>query len=81
MNQIVSLLIFLGLEDKTKDLFLFINSPGGGLVSGMAIRNAMEVVIPAVHTICIGVAVSMASFILVSGEITKRIAYPHAWRQ
>ena len=71
----------LSIEKDTKDLYLFINSPGGWVISGMAIYDTMQFVRPDVQTICMGLAASIASFILVGGEITKRIAFPHAWRQ
>nr|ULD67474.1 clp protease proteolytic subunit [Paris mairei] len=77
-NQIVGLMVYLSLEDNTRDLFLFINSPGGLVMPGIAIYDTMQFVIPEVHTICIGLAASMGSFILVGGEITKRLAFPHA---
>nr|YP_009432832.1 ATP-dependent Clp protease proteolytic subunit [Cassytha filiformis]BBA53383.1 ATP-dependent Clp protease proteolytic subunit [Cassytha filiformis] len=77
-NQIVGLMTYLSIEDDTKDLYLFINSPGGWILPGMGIYDTMQFVPPDVHTICIGVAASMASFLLVSGEITKRLAFPHA---
>nr|UTQ73235.1 Clp protease proteolytic subunit [Paris polyphylla var. yunnanensis] len=75
-NQIVGLMVYLSLEDNTRDLFLFINSPGGLVMPGIAIYDTMQFVIPEVHTICIGLAASMGSFILVGGEITKRIEEP-----
>lgn len=74
-------MIYLSLEDPSRDLFLFINSPGGGVTSGIALYDTMQYVPPDVHTICIGLAASMGSFILAGGEITKRMAFPHAWRQ
>nr|YP_010273718.1 clp protease proteolytic subunit [Dinetus racemosus]UKO32126.1 clp protease proteolytic subunit [Dinetus racemosus] len=77
-NQIMGLLIYLSIEDETLDLFLFINSPGGGLIPGIGIFETMQFVRPDVHTICIGLAASMGSYILVGGEITKRLAFPHA---
>nr|QWT70748.1 ATP-dependent protease subunit [Heliophila crithmifolia] len=77
-NQIISLMIYLSLETDTNDLYLFINSPGGGVISGMAIFDTMQFVGPDVQTIGMGFAASIASFILVGGEITKRIAFPHA---
>nr|YP_009048599.1 clpP-like protease [Paris verticillata]YP_009343888.1 clpP-like protease [Paris quadrifolia]YP_009736732.1 clpP-like protease [Paris incompleta]YP_009736986.1 clpP-like protease [Paris bashanensis]AHX80475.1 clpP-like protease [Paris verticillata]APS88212.1 clpP-like protease [Paris quadrifolia]QEL51699.1 clpP-like protease [Paris verticillata]QHV39113.1 clpP-like protease [Paris incompleta]QHV39797.1 clpP-like protease [Paris bashanensis] len=77
-NQIVGLMVYLSLEDNTRDLYLFINSPGGLVISGIAIYDTMQFVIPDVHTICMGLAASMGSFILVGGEITKRLAFPHA---
>nr|YP_010714548.1 clp protease proteolytic subunit [Albizia kalkora]WDD57880.1 clp protease proteolytic subunit [Albizia kalkora] len=77
-NQIVGLMVYLTLEDSTKDLYLFINSPGGWIISGIAIYDIMQAVQPDVQTVCIGLAASMASFILTGGEITKRTALPHA---
>jgi ATP-dependent Clp protease, protease subunit len=74
-------MVYLSIEDKTKDLFLFINSPGGWVIPGIAIYDIMQLVTPDVNTICMGLAASMGSFILVGGEITKRLAFPHAWRQ
>nr|YP_011035588.1 ATP-dependent Clp protease proteolytic subunit [Kaempferia parviflora]YP_011035675.1 ATP-dependent Clp protease proteolytic subunit [Cornukaempferia aurantiflora]WIM35539.1 ATP-dependent Clp protease proteolytic subunit 1 [Curcuma longa]WIM51352.1 ATP-dependent Clp protease proteolytic subunit 1 [Curcuma wenyujin]WIM51438.1 ATP-dependent Clp protease proteolytic subunit 1 [Curcuma phaeocaulis]WRI59900.1 ATP-dependent Clp protease proteolytic subunit [Kaempferia parviflora]WRI59987.1 ATP-de len=78
-NTIVGLMVYLSIEDQTRDLYLFINSPGGWVISGIAIFDTMQFVTPDVHTICMGIAASMASFILVGGEITKRLAFPHAW--
>lgn len=80
-NQLVGLMVYLSIEDDTKDLYLFINSPGGWVIPGIAIYDTMQFVPPNVHTICMGLAASMGSFILVGGEITKRLAFPHAWRQ
>nr|YP_010009918.1 ATP-dependent protease subunit [Strigosella strigosa]QNR94896.1 ATP-dependent protease subunit [Strigosella strigosa] len=77
-NQLISLMIYLSIEKDTKDLYLFINSPGGWVISGMAIYDTMQFVRPDVQTVCMGFAASIASFILVGGAITKRIAFPHA---
>nr|YP_009757175.1 ATP-dependent Clp protease proteolytic subunit [Elatostema dissectum]QIM58994.1 ATP-dependent Clp protease proteolytic subunit [Elatostema dissectum] len=77
-NQLISLMLYLSLEDDTTDLYLFINSPGGWVIPGLAIYDTMQFVQPAVQTICIGLAASMGSVILVGGEITKRLAFPHA---
>nr|WKF50448.1 clpP protease proteolytic subunit [Iris kolpakowskiana] len=77
-NQIVGLMVYLSIEDNTKDLFLFINCPGGGVIGGIGIYDTMQLVPPDVHTICMGLAASMGSFILVGGEITQRIALPYA---
>nr|BEG71847.1 ATP-dependent Clp protease proteolytic subunit [Astragalus iranicus] len=77
-NQLAGLMIYLSLEDKTKDLYLFINSPGGDVISGMAMFDTMHVVEAEVQTVCVGLAASMASLLLVGGEITKRLAFPHA---
>nr|YP_010593700.1 clp protease proteolytic subunit [Elatostema salvinioides]WAJ54377.1 clp protease proteolytic subunit [Elatostema salvinioides] len=77
-NQLISLMLYLSLEDDTTDLYLFINSPGGWVIPGLAIYDTMQFVQPAIQTICIGLAASMGSVILVGGEITKRLAFPHA---
>jgi ATP-dependent Clp protease protease subunit len=77
-NQLVGLMVYLSMEDNTRDLYLFINSPGGWVIPGIAIYDAMQIVPPDVHTICMGLAASMGSFILVGGEFTKRLAFPHA---
>lgn len=80
-NQLVGLMVYLSLEDKNKDLFMFINSPGGEVISGMAIFDTMQFIEAEVQTVCVGLAASMGSLLLVGGEITKRLAFPHAWRQ
>lgn len=77
-NILVGLMVYLSLEDKSRDLHLFINSPGGEVISGMAIFDMMQVVEAEVHTVCLGLAASMGSLILVGGEFTKRLAFPHA---
>nr|CUR03826.1 clpP1 [Acacia kochii] len=77
-NQIMGLMIYLTIEDSTKGMDLFINCPGGSILSGLGIYDLMQVVEPDIQTICIGLAASMGSFILLGGQITKRIAFPHA---
>nr|YP_009870061.1 clp protease proteolytic subunit [Bonnetia paniculata]QKJ82002.1 clp protease proteolytic subunit [Bonnetia paniculata] len=77
-NQLIGLMVYLSIESETKDLYLFINSPGGWVISGIAIYDTMQFVRPDVQTICMGLAASMGSFILAGGEITKRLAFPHA---
>nr|QKO00148.1 ATP-dependent Clp protease proteolytic subunit [Prunus emarginata] len=77
-NQLIGLMVYLSIEDDTKDLYLFINSPGGWVIPGVAIYDTMQFVRPDIQTICMGLAASMGSFILVGGEITKRLAFPHA---
>nr|YP_010759983.1 clp protease proteolytic subunit [Cuscuta macrocephala]WEY29877.1 clp protease proteolytic subunit [Cuscuta macrocephala] len=79
-NQLAGLFFYLGIQDDPKDIFFFINSPGGGIISGLAIYDSMQVVRPDTQTICIGLAASMACFLLAGGTITKRLAFPHAWR-
>nr|YP_010480254.1 clp protease proteolytic subunit [Berberis pinnata]UVJ68229.1 clp protease proteolytic subunit [Berberis pinnata] len=77
-NQVMGLMLFLNIEDKDLEQWLFINSPGGWIVPGVGIYDMMQLVIPDVNTVCMGVAASMASFVLVGGEITKRLAFLRA---
>nr|YP_010214762.1 clp protease proteolytic subunit [Nuytsia floribunda]UBN08683.1 clp protease proteolytic subunit [Nuytsia floribunda] len=77
-NQLISLMVYLSIENDTKDFYFFINSPGGWVIPGVAIYDTMQFVRPDVHTICMGLAASMGSFLLVGGAITKRLAFPHA---
>nr|YP_009752183.1 clp protease proteolytic subunit [Linnaeosicyos amara]QIT05593.1 clp protease proteolytic subunit [Linnaeosicyos amara] len=77
-NQLIGLLVYLGIEDETKDVYLFINSPGGWIVPGVALYDTMQFVRPDIQTICMGLGASMGSFLLVGGAITKRLAFPHA---
>nr|YP_010596055.1 clp protease proteolytic subunit [Garuga forrestii]YP_010688387.1 ATP-dependent Clp protease proteolytic subunit [Garuga pinnata]WAJ59063.1 clp protease proteolytic subunit [Garuga forrestii]WAX01818.1 ATP-dependent Clp protease proteolytic subunit 1 [Garuga floribunda var. gamblei]WBR66235.1 ATP-dependent Clp protease proteolytic subunit [Garuga pinnata] len=77
-NQLIGLMVYLSIENDTEDLYLFINSPGGWVIPGIAIYDTMQFVQPDIQTICMGLAASMGSLILVGGEITKRIAFPHA---
>nr|YP_009326014.1 ATP-dependent Clp protease proteolytic subunit [Citrullus lanatus]YP_009348056.1 ATP-dependent Clp protease proteolytic subunit [Citrullus lanatus subsp. mucosospermus]APD52505.1 ATP-dependent Clp protease proteolytic subunit [Citrullus lanatus]APW82487.1 ATP-dependent Clp protease proteolytic subunit [Citrullus lanatus]APW82572.1 ATP-dependent Clp protease proteolytic subunit [Citrullus lanatus]APW82742.1 ATP-dependent Clp protease proteolytic subunit [Citrullus lanatus subsp. mucosospermu len=77
-NQLIGLMVYLSMEDETKDLYLFINSPGGWVLPGIAIYDTMQFVRPDVQTVCMGLAASMGSFILSGGKITKRLAFPHA---
>nr|QFR99584.1 Clp protease proteolytic subunit [Cyanotis ciliata] len=77
-NQLVGLMVYLSIENDTRDLYLFINSPGGWVIPGIAIYDTMQFVPPDVHTVCVGMAASMGSIILVGGAITKRLAFPHA---
>nr|YP_010383374.1 clp protease proteolytic subunit [Excoecaria agallocha]UEQ12778.1 clp protease proteolytic subunit [Excoecaria agallocha] len=77
-NQLIGLMVYLSIESETQDLYLFINSPGGWVIPGIAIYDTMQFVRPDVQTVCMGLAASMGSFILVGGKITKRLAFPHA---
>nr|QKY63112.1 clpP-like protease [Acer pentaphyllum]QNH84397.1 clpP-like protease [Acer pentaphyllum]WJO89199.1 ClpP-like protease [Acer pentaphyllum] len=77
-NQLIGLFVYLSSESETKDLYLLINSPGGWVIPGIAIYDTMQFVRPDIQTICMGLAASMGSFILVGGAITKRLAFPHA---
>ena len=77
-STIVAQFLFLEAEDPEKDIYFYINSPGGVVTAGMAIFDTMNYIRPAVATICIGQAASMGSFLLSSGEKGKRYALPHA---
>ncbi len=77
-NLIIAQLLFLESEDSEKDIHLYINSPGGVVTAGLAIYDTMQYVKPAVSTICIGQAASMAAVLLAAGAPGKRFALPHA---
>jgi len=77
-SLIVSQLLFLEAEDPEKDIYLYINSPGGVVTAGMSIYDTMNYIRPDVVTICMGQAASMGAFLLSSGEKGKRFALPHA---
>lgn len=77
-NSIVAQLLFLESQDAEKDIFLYINSPGGSITAGMAILDTMNHVKPDVSTICIGMAASMGAYLLAAGEKGKRFALPRA---
>ncbi len=77
-NLIVAQLIFLEAEDPDKDIFLYINSPGGSVTAGMAIYDTMQHVRCDVSTICIGMAASMGAFLLAAGKKGKRKALPNS---
>jgi len=74
----IAQLLFLEAEDPTKDIAIYINSPGGVVTSGMAIYDTMAYIKPQVSTICIGQAASMGAFLLAAGAPGKRIALPNA---
>jgi ATP-dependent Clp protease, protease subunit len=77
-SSIVAQMLFLEAEDPQKDIYFYINSPGGVITSGMAIYDTMNYIRPDVSTICIGQAASMGAFLLSSGAKGKRYALPHA---
>src|SRR5262244_2468101 len=77
-NLIVAQLLFLESEDPEKDVYLYVNSPGGSVTAGLAIYDTIQYVRPDVSTICIGQAASMAAWLLASGAKGKRFALPHA---
>ncbi|MGN0929156.1 MAG: ATP-dependent Clp endopeptidase proteolytic subunit ClpP [Alphaproteobacteria bacterium] len=77
-SLIVAQLLFLESENPDKDIFMYINSPGGVITSGMAIYDTMQYIKPDVATLCIGQACSMGSFLLAGGAKGKRYALPNA---
>ena len=77
-NIVVAQLLFLEAEDPDKDIYLYINSPGGVVTAGLAIYDTMQYIKPDVSTICIGSCASMAAVLLTSGAKGKRFALPHS---
>ncbi len=75
---VVAQLLFLESQDSEKDIYLYINSPGGSITSGMAIYDTMQYVKCDVSTICVGMAASMGAVLLAGGAKGKRIALPHS---
>ena len=75
-NTVVAQLLYLEAKDSTKDIDVYINSPGGSVTAGLAIYDTMNFIKCGVSTICIGMAASMAAFLLSSGEKGKRFALP-----
>jgi ATP-dependent Clp protease protease subunit len=77
-NLVIAQLLFLEAEDPDKDINLYINSPGGVVTAGMAIYDTMQFIKPAVATVCLGQAASMAAVLLAGGAAGKRTALPNA---
>ena len=77
-TNIVAQLLFLEAEDPTKEIHMYINSPGGSISAGMAIHDTMKFIKPKVNTYCTGLAASMGAFLLASGEPGHRFALPNA---
>ena len=77
-NLVIAQMLFLAAEDQNKDIFLYINSPGGSVTSGLAIYDTMQFIKPKVSTLCMGLGASMGAFLLAAGEKGKRAALPHA---
>ncbi len=77
-NLVVAQMLFLESENPDKDIFLYINSPGGSVTAGMAIYDTMQFVKPNVSTLCIGQAASMGAFLLAAGEKGKRFCLPNS---
>lgn len=77
-NLAIAQMLFLEAEDPSRDIFLYINSPGGSVYDGMGIYDTMQYIQPDVCTICMGLAASMGAFLLCAGAPGKRMALPHA---
>jgi len=77
-NLVVAQLLFLESEDPEKDIYMYVNSPGGSVTAGLAIYDTMQYIKPEVSTLCVGQAASMAAWLLAAGTKGKRFALPHA---
>jgi ATP-dependent Clp protease protease subunit len=77
-NLIIAQLLHLESEDPDKDIFLYVNSPGGSVYSGLAIYDTMQFIKPDVSTICVGIAMSMGALLLAGGAEGKRMALPNS---
>ncbi len=77
-NVVVAQLLFLESENPDKDIYMYINSPGGSVTSGMAIYDTMQFIKPHVSTVCIGQAASMGALLLAAGQSGKRYCLPHS---
>jgi len=77
-NRIVAQLLFLEAEDPDKDIYLYINSPGGSVYDGLGIFDTMQHIKPDVHTVCVGLAASMGAFLLCAGTKGKRSSLAHS---
>jgi len=77
-NLITAQLLFLESEDPERDIFFYINTPGGSVTSGLAIYDTMEYVRPQISTVCVGQAASMGAILLAAGTKGKRYALPHS---
>jgi ATP-dependent Clp protease protease subunit len=77
-EKIVNRLLYLEATDPGKDIFFYINSPGGVVTSGMVVYDTMKMITSPVHTICMGLAASMGSILLSGGEKGKRLIWPSA---
>ncbi len=77
-NLVIAQMLFLEAEDPEKDIFVYINSPGGSVTAGMAIYDTMQFIKPDVATTCMGIAASMGAFLLAAGTKGKRAALPNS---
>ncbi len=77
-NVVVAQMLYLEAEDPDKEIFFYLNSPGGHVSSGMAIYDTMQYIKPPISTVCMGQAASMAAILLAAGERGRRFALPHS---
>ncbi len=77
-NLVVAQMLFLESENPDKDIFFYINSPGGSVSAGMSVFDTMQFIKPAVSTLCMGMAASMGAFLLAAGAKGKRLALPNS---
>lgn len=77
-NVVIAQLLFLDFEDPERDIYMYINSPGGSITAGLGIYDAMQFVRPDVATVCMGLAASMGTVLLCAGAKGKRFALPHS---
>jgi ATP-dependent Clp protease protease subunit len=77
-NLVIAQMLFLESDDPDKDIYIYLNSPGGSVSSGMAIYDTMKYIKPAVNTVCMGQAASMGALLLAAGQKGKRYALPHS---
>ena len=77
-NFVTAQMLYLDAEDSSKDIMLYVNSPGGSVTAGMAIYDTMQFVNADVGTVCVGLAASMGQFLLCAGTAGKRFALPHS---
>jgi ATP-dependent Clp protease protease subunit len=77
-NTVIAQMLFLEAEDPDKDIWLYINSPGGAVHAGLAIYDTMQYIRPEINTVCMGLAASMGAVLLTAGTAGKRFSLPHA---
>jgi ATP-dependent Clp protease protease subunit len=77
-NLVIAQMLFLESDDPDKDIFLYLNTPGGSVSSGMAIYDTIQYIKPSVNTVCMGQAASMGAILLAAGHKGKRYALPHS---
>ena len=77
-NQLIGIMLYLNSENKSKEICIYINSPGGSVTCGVGVYDAMNYIQSKITTICVGTAASMASFVLAGGTKGSRVALPHS---